>query len=148
MTPSEMIEEARARSRKQHSDWEFEQRRLMAESERTRGLFARDVLPHLRQARAQDYSLWIAGYLAGGGKITHAYDRPFSRADDWFVAFRDFTLMPLYGALSVNIIVPEGITVVCPDPGHSKLYFLDGFTVGIPGQHFSVSVPVFSDTSV
>jgi hypothetical protein len=147
MTPAEQIKAAREQRVRDEIEWERSQREREERRRVQEALLDRDVRPYIRPATARDYNRWLRGYLEASGRITHAYDYPFDRLG-MCVAVADFTLPPLYGSSSLDIIVPAGITVVCPDPGHNKLYFMDGFRKGIGGQHFSVSVPVFSDTEL
>lgn len=146
MTPAEQIAAARKKSADEHREWEEHQQRLHEELNQMRITVAREVKPYLRPARSSDYTQWLRGFLEHGGKVTHAYDRPMR--GDWYVARGSFTLPPLYGAQSLNIIIPKGITVVCSDPGHSGLYWMDGYRKGVEDQHFTANVPVFSDTEL
>jgi hypothetical protein len=94
---------------------------------------------HLRKASMQDYKAWLNGFLSSGGNPTHYYDYPFTRWDNFYVALEDLELSPLYGASSINIIVPIGVKVT-GKKGHIGLFFYDNFATdgGI--------VPVFVDT--
>lgn len=76
-------------------------------------------------ASAGDYARFLAAYLKAGGKLNGYHDsfeeeREFF--ENWFVACKDFRLPPLCGADSVNVIVPEEVTVLPGDRGHSRLY--------------------------
>ena len=100
----------------------------------------------LRKATSRDYSLWLNGYLSIGNSATHTYDYPMSEHDNWFVATKNFSISPMYGSMSVNIIVPENIELLegdlgYPNLGHSRLYFMKDFKVS--GMLF---VPIYSDT--
>lgn len=147
VTPTEKIEAARSRARAERQQWEQENRRQRLESEELGASLERDVFPYLQPARSDDYDRWLGGYLKNGGEITHARERPFPTRD-WYVARGPFTLPPLCGSQSLKIIIPVHINVLCPDPGHSQLYWMDGFRAGVDGQHFPVRVPVFSNTKV
>jgi len=84
----------------------------------------------VRPAKISDYVNWLIGYQKNGGKITQKYDSPTTIFfDNWFVVEKDFTVIPLFGSSSVNIIVPEGVDFLGKkeDLGHSNLYFVDGF---------------------
>ena len=84
----------------------------------------------LRPATINEYIDWLIGYLKKGGEITHSYDYPMTRVlEEWFVVEKDFTIRPLYGARSVNLIVPHGVKFLGKkkDLGHSNLYFEDEF---------------------
>lgn len=102
-----------------------------------------------KPAGLREYLTWLRGYVKEGGKVTHTYDYPFSRAK-----MRIAVSSPLlidsdyeYGACARNIIVAEGVTVQRSDPrahfngyGHDTLYLMDGYR--LEGR---AVVPVFSD---
>lgn len=92
----------------------------------------------LRPAKVQDYIPWLEGHIANGGRPTHEYDYPFPRWG-WFVAIDDIEPVALYGAQSISIIVPPGISVGAGDWGHCELFFMDDFTS-------NSIVPIFLDT--
>lgn len=123
MTPSEKLAIARARSDHEHVVWESQQRAREREHEIRRQAFERDVAPHLRPATPAEYSKWLRAWLENGGSISHAYDYPMN---GMLIALRGFLLPPLYGAHSVEIIVPSGVEIECMEPGHNRLYFVDG----------------------
>ena len=94
----------------------------------------------LRQAKVKDYKNWLAGFLEKGGKPTHCYDYPLEGGmEDWKTACSDFRIIPLFGADSLNIIVPKGIEFLGGELGHNNLYFMDGFSC-LDGW-----VPIYSD---
>ena len=96
----------------------------------------------VREAAPADYLFWLAGYLATGGQPTHYYD--YSIIDvmyKYYVATRDFHIAPLYGGMSINLIVPVGVTFLGGEPGHTNLFFEDGFTTS------GGWVPVYQDTA-
>ena len=101
---------------------------------------AKEVMfPHLRPACLRDYKEWLRGYLEEGGAITHCYDYPIP-INDWWIAHSDFEVVPLYGADSVAIVVPGGITAASPQgDGHNRLYLMDGF------RALGGFVPLYSD---
>lgn len=51
------------------------------------------------------------------------------RNDEYYVATRDFTLPPLCGAKSIDIIVPKGITCTHDGLGHSKVLDMNDITL-------------------
>lgn len=119
---------AREAQRSQDLAWEEKQEVLR------RGFSSKAFRPALRE----DYQQWLAGYLERGGEITHVYDYPWHRWR-WYVAFESAEIFPLYGSSSINIIVPQGIELT-GDPGHSTIFWMDGFRA-------SSIVPIFSDIS-
>jgi hypothetical protein len=105
--------------------------------------YLEEMRQHLRPAKPHEYASWLQGYIAEGGQPTHFYDRP-TPLSDWYVALRDFEMYPLHGALSINVIVPVGVTVT-GSTGHNDLYLMDGFTSR--GFHDQPStVLVYTDT--
>jgi hypothetical protein len=100
----------------------------------------------LEPATADDYTSWLHGFVDQGGKPNRSLSNPMSQ-DKWYKATKDFTIVPLYGLASVNIIVPEGIAIDGIDPGHSNLFFFEDFkTRGMKGS--IALVPVYSDTQL
>lgn len=98
------------------------------------------MFPSLRKASREDYIKWLEGFVNADNVPTHYYDYPFDHQEDLFyMAIRNFELTPLYGAKSINIIVPEGIKILGGHHGHSNVFCYDGY------KHYG-SVPVFSDT--
>lgn len=86
-----------------------------------------EVMPKLRPARTEEYVVWLRGHLEHGGNVTHVYDYPFRRSE-FRMALDNVTLPPgLCGAMSLQIIVPRGLTVEYTDLGHCTLYVMDGF---------------------
>jgi len=111
------------------------------EKERQMGLdkARNSMFPHLLGANRADYTRWLEGFVDAGNTPTHYYSYPFSRWDSFYVAKKDFELVPLYGADSINIIVPDGITILGGSRGHNNIFCYNGY------KHRG-SVPVFSDT--
>ena len=93
------------------------------------------------------YAAWLEGYVRRGGKVTHVYDYPWSRA-----RFR-YASSPLtidsdyeYGACSRSIVVAAGVTAGRTRPSggfggwaHTNLYFMHGCRTNADW------VPVYSD---
>lgn len=95
------------------------------------------MMPHLFHANAKEYAKWLKGHLNDGGNITHVYDYNLGGI---FVARSNFTVVPLYGASSISIVVPVGITVSAPHGyGHMNIYYIDGFATN---ANF---VPLYND---
>jgi hypothetical protein len=111
------------------------------EKERQIGLdkARRSMFPHLRRANRADYTQWLESFVGAGNTPTHYYSYPFSRWNSFYVATKDFELAPLYGADSINIIVPDDIKILGGSPGHNNIFCYNGY------KHRG-SVPVFSDT--
>lgn len=107
----------------------------------------------MRPAQKWEYEAWLAGWMAAGGTPTHFYGYP-TPTEGWWVALADTVILPLYGAFSINVIVPAGIDVTGVT-GHSNLYVTtaegeylhQGFHQGKPSQD-SPYVPVWTDTDV
>lgn len=84
------------------------------------------------------YIEWLRGHVANGGRITHAYDYPFSRWG-FLTAKRHFTTDGECGSQAVAIIAPSGVRHLGGNLGHNKLYFMDGF------EQRGGLVPVYAD---
>lgn len=85
------------------------------------------ITNYLKSCGSDMYKKWLGGVLAKGKKPTHFYDYSVNNWE-WFVATRDFKMEPLYGSLSLDIIVPEGVEYLGGELAHSSLYFLKDFT--------------------
>lgn len=99
-----------------------------------------DILKNMRTAAAEDYTEWLRGYFGNGGIPSGYYDYPFPA--DWFVATRDFDLVPLHGAHAMNIIVPGGVKFLgdIKNVGYNGLYFMKDYS-----HTGDCCVPIFSD---
>jgi hypothetical protein len=97
------------------------------------------ICPNVRKANIKDYMQWLRGFLDTGNKPTHYYSYPFDQWGTFYIATKNFEIIPLYGSASINIIVPKDIKIT-GNPGHSNLLLFDGYksTIGL--------IPVFSDT--
>lgn len=171
LSPARGIEAImRALDKKKRDDqrWEDEQRRYELEadfSKRDRDEF----LSHCQPATVLEYTAWMIGYLQGGGEPSHVYDYEFSapgvvlsgsigpqgsdltasaaESDWWVLAEVPEDVPSLYGARSLNILVPNGLGFTPRDVprtfhgkcGHSTFYFMDGFVV------VGSSTPVYTD---
>ncbi len=88
-----------------------------------------ELLKKFRHATIEDYANWLKGFIKSGGRPRYYRDYPFIQMqDEFFVAQHDFWMVPLYGALSVEIIIPKGIRYLGGELGHSKLYFFEDFS--------------------
>ena len=71
------------------------------EHERRMGLdkARNSMFPCLRGANRADYTQWLEGFVDAGNTPTHYYSYPFSRWNSFYVAKKDFELVPLYGGI-------------------------------------------------
>lgn len=105
---------------------EEEMKQWEAKHEEEQRYFYQNIRPKLRRATARDYRKWLEGWAEKEGETTHHYD--YNLRDSWYVAKADMHLPRYYGSSSVQIIVPEGITVTFTDGlGHNNLYFMEDF---------------------
>lgn len=106
----------------------------------THELLHRFATRHVIRALPGDYEDWLRGWRRTGGKEVRRYDYEMPRT--FVVTRKSFALPPLFGALSLDIIVPRGVEVVCPDGiGHNSLYIMEDFSMR--GGH---KPPVYSNT--
>lgn len=131
--------EARKKDKRQREKSElFKQEQLKYINDRldvARHYFLRDC----NAASPSEYIDWLVGYIGTGGKISHVYNYESGRWD--FLSLKkDAKITELYGASSVNIIVPKGINCdITGDIGHNNVFFMDGF------KKASNVVPLFND---
>lgn len=139
--PKEEMKSASFLQREEEIENEFQRRMAEYEMERQIGLdkARKSMFPRLRRANRADYTQWLEGFVDAGNTPTHYYSYPFSRWNSFYVAKKDFELVPLYGADSINIIVPDGITILGGSRGHTNVFCYSEY------KHRG-SVPVFSDT--
>lgn len=101
-------------------------RDAMAHSELSRMRAARtQMMFSLRQATAQDYLDWLKNRYQKFG------DRGFmvtSVLPGFFVVASEIIdVFPLFGSLSINIIVPDSVTLMAKEGlGYNQLYLADG----------------------
>lgn len=109
-------------------DYERDREARLAAQQRA----SEELLASVRAAEPIEYAAWLSGYLAAGGQVTHEYDYNLP-SRHFFVAVNSGMYVPaLYGAMSVRLIVPAGVRVSLStefhgNPGHSSVYFMDGF---------------------
>ena len=93
---------------------------------------------HTRAASKEEYAAWLKGYeplLAKSRYLAKLFGKELKYLDHRFsgarvlVATSDFHLGALYGARSVELIVPEGIKVTTGDLGHSQVMYMKDFTI-------------------
>jgi hypothetical protein len=101
-------------------------------------------LAHCRRATAADYKAWLDGWVAGGGAPSHSYD--YDLPGNWWVLESPADLPPMCGALSVKVIVPEGVGIfVERGVTHNAVFFMGG---GVAGDQDSVWVPTYRNVRV
>lgn len=139
----------------------WEEERRASKDERAR------FLSGCRPATATDYADWLIGHMESGGNPTHLYDYDLAHRGftvngsigngtcsvqegpiQWWVLERMNGPIPsLYGAKSINVIVPERSPLTpewIPDTfhgraGHSGFYFMSGFVA------VAATIPVYLD---
>lgn len=90
----------------------------------------RFINEHCRLATKSDYGQWLSGYIQSGGAIDYFRDYPMQHG--WFVLTSVGELPELYGAQSIDLIVPIGIHVFgCRTfhgrSGHNNIYYMDNY---------------------
>lgn len=96
-------------------------------------------------ASPDDYARFLAAYVKAGGTLSGYHDsfrQDASFFERWFVACRDFEIEPLYGADSINVIVPADVQAIGGDRdrGHNQL-----FEIANPLSGSHRTVPAFGD---
>jgi hypothetical protein len=135
------------REKKDEEYWgEMESERIM-ESVRIATIEKRrkeraELLSQCMRADKIDYIKWLTKYIEYGGKPTHFYDYAFN---DFYVLTQEHVeIPPLYGGLSLNIIVPEFVELIkAKNIGHNNLYFMKDFTQR--GDFVPVYRDIFTD---
>lgn len=101
---------------------------MKKESEKMRyagSLFLKDK----KRGSLEHYKKWLKGYLYKGGEITHYYDYEM-HTDKLYIISYDTEIPALYGAMSLMLIVEEGVLVAFPDGlGHNNVYYMDSHEV-------------------
>lgn len=110
----------------------IENEKRKKESE-TRRILKKEFLTHVKVCAFGDYVDWLRGYIENrNGRPTHYYDYSFGNLD-WVILSTDkeCELPALYGAESLNIIVPLGqekyLKYTEDDLGHNNIYFMKDF---------------------
>ncbi len=142
MDLNKILEESRRKKQEEEEEYEGEKRDI----EKKTGRMYRNKHELLRKslipATLKEYKEWLKGYLQDGGSITHVYDYNWEADDEWFVAVKDCDIPPLYGATSINVIVPRGVSVgYSHGLGHNNIYYMDGF------RQAGGWVPIYSNIS-
>lgn len=113
----------------------------------------RVMLDQVRPPTPGEWSAWVNAFLGQGGdpRLLKHFDVPIAKSRHRFwVADADLTVLPLYGALALNIILPPGITDDHGTTGHTELWSLDSdghaHYRGFHDRTRPVYVPVFTDT--
>lgn len=130
-TPLEKLNQARIRAGaaelgRGHGGWVKSP--FVLEMERNSKRFDKYSSGYLESASVEHYNDWLEGYLRIGGNITHYYDYDMPE-DRLYVASKDFSVIPLCGSRSVEIIVPAGIKFDLDEKAksHNEIYLMDGF---------------------
>lgn len=95
-------------------------------------------------AIVEQYVLWLDGYVAKGGKITHEYDYEWA-TDAWFYAPLEFISNDECGANSMRVICESwvepqrGKCSAFGGWGHNNIYLMNDFAV------IGRWVPIYSD---
>lgn len=119
--------------------WEQERRDLAIKMERTDLRKRDELLPSLRHASSKDYKKWLSGFVEKGGNPTHYYN--YRMPSEFYVASKDFAMFPLYGAGTLYIIVPIGVSVdISEGLGHCTLFYMDEY------EYKGHWIPVYEDT--
>lgn len=134
MTTEQLREMLAAKVATDRARWDATRRKAAADGASQRAV-RDEVLRHTRSATPDDYGRWLEKYFASGGEPTHFYD--YTMPNSFRIAVMSFVLTPLYGANSLEIIVPASVQV-SGAPGHTKVYRMDD-----PQARF---VPIYSDT--
>lgn len=100
-------------------------------------------MPNYIEATIEEYTAWLRGYLAKGGKISHYYSYNYIVRPRFVKALKSFVTGHRCGAESLHILVPEGLEVEVQ--GHCEAYKMDGFTTTYPERAF---VPLYLDVAV
>jgi len=133
-----------ARQRQHEYDLDREQREVEA---RRYAAARATFLEHCRPATVEDYAAWLTSYLDSDGTITHSYD--YRMPKFWVLVSRPSAIPSLYGAFSMQVIVPAGLLSPRDVPntfhggcGHSTFYFHGRLPVVVGG-----SVPLYTDVA-
>jgi hypothetical protein len=106
-----------------------------------------------RLATGAEYTQWIRGYCAAGGKIFRHVDESLSDYQamhyrdfgQFLIAQRSFSLRPIE-ALHVDIIVPSDVRYLGGDPGAACLLFIDGYRLQAgKGDYGRIGPSLFND---
>lgn len=125
----EVINNLRRKTEEENDAWRLTQYKIDQEAH-CRRCERKVLIDHLCKASVKDYLKWLEGFFNRGGLPLHCYDYPFERRD-FYIARCSLKVPALYGALSLNIIVPAGIDVQPADNvqgfGHIGIFWMDGF---------------------
>ncbi len=95
---------------------------------------------YIRSASQKDYEDWYIGFIQNGN-IPNRFQTNFTslRYEYWMVVMKDFILQPLYGADSLQLIVPKNKKVEIPNGiGHNEILYMKNFmhTQNADKMHF------------
>lgn len=102
-----------------------------------------EFLSYCRKATRDDYVEWYSGFKRSGGKTEYQRDYPFNVSHGWYVLLVDAIKIPtLYGANSVNLIIPSYVTDVGnyddEELGHNSIYKMHDYSfVGCGAESFA-----------
>lgn len=92
------------------------------------------ILNNTRQGGVADYKAWLDGYKETGGKVFE-HEPPLKKSDftNFRVAESEICLKPLYGNSSLELLIlAQGkIKFLGDGVGHSKIYYMKGFTTNL-----------------
>lgn len=91
-----------------------------------------------RAATPDDYIGWLRKWVDTDGEITHYYN--YDMPSEFLVAISHIKIPIFYGAASIGVIVPTGITVGFEEIGHNNIYQL------APLNQFGGFVPCYRNT--
>lgn len=109
------------------------------------------IREHTEPATINQYTTWLHGYFASGGRPTHFYDYPFATAQ-FVIAHSDIVIDSdaEFGSSGRHIIVPAGRRVLRTNPhaafngyAHTSLYFMPDRDR--PFRNNNDFVPVYND---
>lgn len=83
------------------------------------------MMKDMVKAEKRECNLWLEGHVKAGNLVAHSgFD-----IEDFYVATKDFTMTPLYGAESIKILVPTDVLVKDSENiGDNELYYFKNYT--------------------
>lgn len=136
------LDAAEAQARREREEFQQQMEEHQARTRQADLLLRHEVMPNVQPTTVAEYAAFVVGYLKGGGTISYARDRAL-RTGRYYTALRSFTLPPLFGAQSINVLVPEGVTVVRGGRGHSAVLYMDGYRLDGAGLEMFADVAAY-----